>query len=178
MVRYRAMVSVFSAMLSAADPDTGEAIDGGTVAWSVSGGRGHGRQQLMRPGTVVGDPPLAVVCFGRAERWITDPDGGTHIARALGRTLRVTGPILPAGEYAIRASRVVMGVLESSDNFIARHRDADVLIVRETTNRRRTVRVFDVRMADGMDPDIALALMLLYGGANRQGILGELLDRS
>lgn len=35
--RYGAMVSVFSAVLSAADPATGEAIDGGTVAWSISG---------------------------------------------------------------------------------------------------------------------------------------------
>lgn len=38
---YGAMVSVFSAVLSAADPATGETIDGGTVAWSVSGGRGR-----------------------------------------------------------------------------------------------------------------------------------------
>lgn len=172
MRRFRAMVTVFSAVLSEAghtDDETGK-----TVAWSV--GAGQGRHGLLPLGGVVESPPLAVVHFGRNPRLITDGAGAHEIARAQGNVLDVTDPVLATGRYTVRPGSRVRSLLTSSTRFTVHRGHGPVMTVRETSHNRRTVRVFDIQMAEDFDPNVGLALLLMFGGVNRQKVLGELFE--
>ena len=168
------MVAVFSAVLSEAGDTEDET--GATVAWSV--GAGQGRHRLQPLGGTVESPSLAVVHFGRKPRLVTDEPGTHEIARAQGNVLDVTGPVLASGRYTVRPGSRLRRFITSSTRLTAHHGDGPVMTVRETSHNRRTVRTFDVRMADGFDPYVGLALLLMYGGVSRQRVLGELFDGS
>ncbi|GAA3657636.1 hypothetical protein GCM10022202_17510 [Microbacterium marinilacus] len=168
------MVSLFSAVLSEVRVVDGEEVEDTPCAWSIGGGRG--RHDLMRKGSTVGQAPLATVHFARNARRITDAADGTVIATARRDRLVISGPVLPPGDFAVRPQRVLRGLLESSRSFVARQDETDVLVVRETTHTRRTVRSFDVRMHDGLDPNVGLSLLLLFGAVDRQRVLGELFE--
>lgn len=172
MRRFRAMVTVFSAVLSEADHTESET--GTTVAWSVVAGKGRHRLQPL--GGVVDSPPLAVVHFGSKPRVITDGAGAHEIARAQDKVLDVTGPVLANGRYTVRPGARVWSLLTSSTRFTVRRDHGTVMTVRETSHNRRTVRVFDVQMAEGFDPNVGLALLLMFGGVSRQKVLGELFE--
>lgn len=175
MRRYEAMVSVFSAMFHEMRPGTdGDLTRGDNRAWSI--GAGRGKHDLMYQGSVVGDPPLATVHFGVKPRRITAGSGAEAIATVHGRTLDVTGPLLPAGRYSTRPTRRLLGLWESSTSFAADRDAEEVLRARETTHQRRTIRKFDVHMRDDVDPNIGLALILLFGAVRRQRVLGELFE--
>lgn len=167
------MVTVFSAVLSEAGHAEGET--GKTVAWSV--GAGRGRHRLQPLDGVVGSRPLAVVHFGRKPRLITDDAGAREIARAQDKVLNVTGPILASGRYTVHPVARVRSLLTSSTRFTVHRGHGPVMTVRETSHNRRTVRVFDVQMAEGFDPNVGLALLLMFGGVSRQKMLGELFER-
>jgi hypothetical protein len=174
MREFRAMVTVFSAVLSEAGQVEGET--GKTVAWSV--GAGKGRHRLLPRDGVVGSPSLAVVHFGGKPRLITDDAGAREIARVQDKVLDVTGPVLASGRYTVRPGSRVLSLLTSSTRFTVHRGHGPVMTVRETSHNRRTVRMFDVRMAEGFDPNVGLALLLMFGGVSRQTVLGELVGGS
>ncbi|MDQ0643031.1 hypothetical protein [Microbacterium murale] len=174
MAPLRAMITVFSAVLSQAEHPEDEV--GRTVAWSV--GAGKARHGLRPVGGTADSPPLAVVHYARDERFITDGEGTHEIARAHGKELDVIGPVLSTGRYTVRPGSRIQSLLTSQTRFTV-HRDREPFMsVRESSHRRRTVRIFELQPAEDFDPNVALSLLLLFGAVDRQGVIGELLGES
>ncbi len=123
---------------------------------------GRARQGVLGREDKVGDEPRVLVDFNPGQPLLSA--GGVQIGTRVGKVVTLWGK-----EYLVRRpwwrSRLHADVVCG---------ERTVLTVRETSRPNVTVRRYAVGIAAGMDPVVALALVVLLARPDRMGVLGEL----